>query len=54
MIIILYKIEAFIKIINNSNKDIIFFNGFFIKPSKLYHNHYNNIYLQDKKNVIVI
>ena len=40
---ILYKIEAFIKIINNSSKDIIFLNGFFIKPSKLYHNQYNNI-----------
>ena len=40
---ILYKIEVFIKIINNSNKDVIFFNGFFIKPSKLYHNQYNNI-----------
>ena len=40
---ILYKIETFIKVINNSKKDVIFFNGFFIKPSKLYYHQYKII-----------
>ena len=39
----LCKIETFIKVINNSKKDVIFFNGFFIKPSQLYYHQYNNI-----------
>jgi len=39
----LCKIETFIKVINNSKKDVIFFNGFFIKPSRLYYHQYNNI-----------
>ena len=40
---IIYKIETFIKVINNSKKDVIFFNGFFIKPRQLYYHQYKII-----------
>ena len=40
---ILYKIDTFIKIINNSKKDVIFLNGFFINPKKISLEQYNII-----------
>lgn len=40
---IVYKINAFIKIINNSTKPIFFLNGFFIKPSLITEQQYEYI-----------
>lgn len=56
---ILYKIDTFIKIINNSKKDVIFLNGFFINPKKIsleQYNIINNIIkkkLKKKKNMFI-